>query len=216
MDYELFVKIGTLCLGLIGAAKIFQELSNGRRSRMREEYKFAREFLGDVVSNRDMHPFLKEKGFQAIAGDNRMSADEIEYLLSLTGPERALRDYVKGMAYLEHLPQSGNLQIKFKKKFESKWSRQWRLWLYVVFYGVFALMAFSPWLLASFSHVSLAKMLSAMALTIPVFLTYAWFSLKAGARIYRAQKLVKDQNRHTQTIVLPLPARSYKEQAEQR
>lgn len=62
------------------------------------------DFLQEVNSNKQLHPFLREKGYQAIAGDKQIGANEIEYLLSLKGPERALRDYVLGRPYLEHLP----------------------------------------------------------------------------------------------------------------
>jgi hypothetical protein len=207
MDYDLIVKIVTGCAGIVGVAKIFYEFSIGRRSREREEYKFARDFLEDVKSKQDLHPFLKDKGYRAIAGDSQINADEVEYLLSLTRPERALRDYVLGRAYLEHFPQSGNLQIKFKKKYERKWSRQWRMTLYLVFYIVSAFAAVSPWLFASYLGTTATRILSASAVTLPVFGFYAWLALRAGSRIYRATMLVNHQHRHTQKIVIPEQAR---------
>ena len=45
------------------------------------------------------------------------STAEIEYLVSLERSDRALRDYVLGLPYLEHLPEVGNLEIAFKKKY---------------------------------------------------------------------------------------------------
>lgn len=203
MDYDLIGKVVTGLAGIVGVAKIFYEFSIGRRSREREEYKFARDFLEDVRSKLDMHPFLKDKGYRAIAGDSLINADEVEYLLSLTRPERALRDYVLGRAYLEHFPHSGNLQIKFKKKYASAWSRKWRMGLYLGLYVTCAGAAVSPWLLASFFGTSGSQMLSASAVTLPVFGFYAWLALRAGARIYRAQMLVDHQHRHTQKIVVP-------------
>jgi hypothetical protein len=203
MDYDLIFKIATLFLGSVGAGRILYELSIVRRSRMREEYKFAREFLEDIRSQNDFHPFLREKGYQAIAGDSQMSADEIEYLLSLTRPERALRDYVLGKAYLDHFPQSGNLQIKFKKKFEAKWPRQWRMYGYVSLYIICAFIAFSPLILPSYLGMSGSQSLVAFAFSLAVFGPYAWLALRAGSKIYRAQMLVAHQDRHTQKIVLP-------------
>jgi hypothetical protein len=202
MDYDLIVKIVTGVAGIAGVARIFYEFSIGRRSRERDEYKFARDFLDDVRSKHDMHPFLKDKGYRAIAGDSQINADEVEYLLSLTRPERALRDYVLGRAYLEHFPQSGNLQIQFKKKYERKFSRQWRMILYVALYILSSFIAVSPWLLAGHFGTTPSQMLSASAVSLPVFGFYAWLGLKAGSRIYRAQMLVEHQHRHTQKIVL--------------
>jgi hypothetical protein len=203
MDYDLIAKSVTGIAGIAGVARIFYEFSIGRRSRERDEYKFARDFLDDVTLKHDMHPYLKDKGYRAIAGDSRINADEVEYLLSLTRPERALRDYVLGRAYLEHFPQSGNLQIKFKKKYDRKLSRQWRMILYIAFYVICSSVAVSPWLLAGHFGSTPSDMLSASAVTLPVFGFYAWLALRTAARIYRAQMLVEHQHRHTQKIMLP-------------
>jgi len=202
MDYDIIFRLATLLLGIAGAAKILYEFSIVRRTRMREEYRFAREFLSDIEPGKKVHPFLREKGYQAIAGDSNMSGDEIEYLLSLTRPERALRDYVLGRAYLEHFPQSGNLQLKFKGKYAGKWSRRVRMYGYIGMYVVSAFLAFSPLLLASYFKVTFAHTISAFAISASVFLPYAWLSLRAGMCIYRAEKLVAHQDRHTQRILV--------------
>lgn len=203
MDYDLVFKIITLLLGVVGAAKIFYEYSMGRRSRMREEYKFARDFLSEVKANKDLHPFLKDKGYQAIAGDDQLSGVEIEYLLSLASPEKALRDYVLGRLYLDHLPHSGNLQIQFKRKFRIKWSRRWRMYTYIILYVIFAFIAFSPLAFFGYLGMSLGDSLIAFLISLAVFGSYAWYALQAGAKIYRAEKLVAHQDKHTQKIFLP-------------
>lgn len=203
MDYDLVFKGITLLLGVVGAAKIIYEFSMGRKSRMRDEYKFARDFLSDVKANKDLHPFLKDKGYQAIAGDDQISGVEIEYLLSLASPEKALRDYVLGRFYLDHVPHSGNLQIQFKKKFRIKWARRWRMYTYITLYAIFAFIAFSPLVFFSYLGMSLGDSLIAVIISLTVFGSYAWFALQAGAKIYRAEKLVAHQNKHTQKIFLP-------------
>ncbi|MFL9898833.1 hypothetical protein PQR71_11815 [Paraburkholderia fungorum] len=93
---------------------------------MRDEYKFAKDYLEDQSKNPKMHPFLRELGCRAIAGDERLTAEEVEYLLSLTNPDRALKDYVMGRPYLAHLPTGGNLKVNFREKFRKAFPRKWR------------------------------------------------------------------------------------------
>jgi len=202
IDKDLIFKLAMVCIGLVGAAKGLYDLSIGRRSKLRDEYKFAREFLADVGQQAGMHPYLTEKGYQAIAGDTKIRGAEVEYLLSLTGPERALRDFVMGREYLEHLPDSGNLQIKFRKKYERKWSRQWRMYSYYALYFVFFFAGFAPLVFSSYLHLSGQNMLIAFAASFSGFVPYGWLFLRSGAKIYRAQMLVDHQDRHTQRIVL--------------
>jgi hypothetical protein len=144
VDYELLIKIGTLGIGAIGAAKLFNDLSVSKISHMREEYKFAKDFLSDINSGTISHPFLLDKGYQAIAGDKFVQAEEVVYLLSLQNPELAIRDYTFGRRYLEHLPRNGNLEIEFKKKYKGKWPRFWRKYLYLGLYLGLFFLAFTP------------------------------------------------------------------------
>lgn len=202
MELDLLLKSSTLLLGVIGAGKLLYDLSITKRSRMRDEYTFAKTFFEEVSTNPALHPFLREKGYQAIAGDRQLSGDEIEYLLSLENPDRALRDYVLGRQYLEHLPQSGNLQIEFKKRYERKWSRKWRIYIYSGLYVLFSLTAFSPLVLSQLFAFSSAQTVQSLILSVPVFGPYGWFFLKTAAHIYRAQKLVDNQHRHTKRILV--------------
>ena len=201
MELDLILKGCSLLIGVIGAGKLLYDLSISRRSRMREEYNFAKVFLEEVSTNPGLHPFLREKGYQAIAGNRLMGADEIEYLLSLESPDRALRDYALGRNYLEHLSRSGNFHIEFKKKYQKKWSQQWRIYLYAGLYITLAFSAFSPLLLSTIFPMSNSKIFSTLLLSIMVCAPYAWFALMAGARIYRAQILVKNQHKHTKRII---------------
>lgn len=202
MDLESVIKVASFVLGLGSAAKVIYEISTGKRSRMRDEYKFAKEFIEALDAPDPMHPFLREKGFQAIAGDNQLSADEVEYLLSLQKPDRALRDYVLGKSYLDHLPHMGNLQVKFRAKYEGSWSRSWRKTSFLIAYALLVFLAFSPLLLSKLLFKSITEVFAALGLTLLVFGPYAWFSLVAATRIYRAEKLVQNQSKHTQSIML--------------
>jgi hypothetical protein len=202
MDLDITIKSGTFLLGVVGSAKVLYEISIGRQSRMREEYKFAKAFIVELNSNPDMHPYVLEKGCQALAGDRQLVAEEIKYLLSLQRPSLALRDYVLGRKYLEHLPNVGNLQIAFKKKYQGIWSRLWRKSLYISFYALFVFFAVAPVLLSKFLFKSPSDVVFPLILCLAVFVPYAWYSLVEAARIYRAEKLVQHQDKHTQIILL--------------
>lgn len=202
MDFDIIVKSATLLIGAIGSGKLLYDLSVGKGGRMREEYKFAKDFIDQIKSDPKLHPFLREKGYQAIAGDRELCGDEIEYLLSLKRPDRALRDYVLGRPYLEHLPNAGNLQINFKKRYKGSWSRWWRKSLYFVLYFILFFAAFSPLLFSRMFTTGPTEIFVAFAFSIAVFGSYAWFALKAATRIVRAEKLVKNQDKHT-IIITP-------------
>ncbi len=202
MDAEIILKFLAALVGLIGAAKIFYDFSTGRRSRMRDEYKFAKDFFLDLNSTSPMHPFLREKGYQAIAGTSLISGEIIEYLLTLTRPDRAMRDYVLGEHYLEHISRSGDLKIEFKEKYKENWTRKIRLYGYSGLYLIFALLALSPLILGKFLNLPLSTMLSSFLICSAVFGPYAWLSLRASVKMYRAQMLVSHQDKHTRRIMV--------------
>jgi len=204
MDLDVIIKISTLLVGTIGIAKIFYEILIGKRNRMREEYKFAKDFLDELEASKNIHPFVREKGYQAIAGDNQLGSDEIEYLLSLQQPDLALRDYVLGRKYLQHLPNVGNREIAFKKEYQRVWYRRLLTALYFGLYAILVFLAFAPLLFSKFLFKDPTKItLSAILMCFLVFVPYAWFALKAVTRIVRAEKLVNRQQKHSQTILLP-------------
>jgi hypothetical protein len=205
MGYEFFWKAGTLLIGVIGAGKILYDLTLGKRGRMRDEFNFAKAFLDVVKSDPNLHPYLREKGYAAIAGDANLNADQIEYLLTLMKPDRALRYFVLGRPYLDHLPDSGDLQIEFKPKYRTAWSRKWRLGLYFGLYFVLAFAAFSPLVFSGFLGIKASGILVLTAMSIGTCLPGALLAMKSAIRIHRAQELVKNQHKHTQRVVVSDP-----------
>lgn len=206
MEYEFVWKGATLLFGVITAGKILYDLSSGKRGRMRDEFNFAKAFLDLVRSDPKLHPYLREKGYAAIAGDANLSADEIEYLLTLLKPERALRHFVLGRPYLDHLPNSGDLQIDFKPKYRTMWSRKWRFYLYLWLYLILAFVSFSPLVFAGPLGLTTSGSLSFTLVTIGTCLPSALLAMKSAIRIDRAEKLVENQHKHTQRVLLSDPA----------
>jgi len=194
---ETLIKFGMLVIGAFGAAKVIFELMLSKRGRMREEYRFTKEFLHEVKSDPQMHPLLREQGFKAIAGDATMSADEIEYLISLKNPDKVMKDYVLGRRYLEHLPDAGVFQVNFKDDYRKPFARKCRYIGFFSAYLAISVLVFSPLVLASFLDMSPND---GGLLCIFLFVTvwpYAWLSLREVVRIKSAEKLVANQERHT-------------------
>ena len=193
MDYELIYRLATLALGAIATWRVVVELIRGRHGSLRDEYRFARDFLQDLKANPGMHPFLKQKGLQAIAGDTSLSTSEVEYILGLRDSPQALKDYVLGRPYLDHLATAGAKQIAFKGNYSKLWSRRWRKALYLLLYTILYLAAVAPLLLLSFKVVQPGQAALAFACSLVVFLPPAFLALRAGVRIARAEELVRSQ-----------------------
>jgi hypothetical protein len=202
VEVDILVRIGTFVLGAFGAWKVLLEILNGRQGRLREEYKFAREFFSDLDRMPQMHPFLKNKGLQAIAGDTRLNAAEVEYLLTLNDPATALRNYVLGRQYLRHFVTATGGQLDFDVKYARRWSRWWRKAGYLALYFLCYSLGSSPLILPSFKMISPGSMFLAFPVTAVIFYSAGYFALKAGIRIARAEALVKNQNRHSQSLVI--------------
>lgn len=202
MDYDIAIKLGLLLVGMVAAAKGLFDLSIGKKSKLREEYKFAKDFLKDVDTLSKMHPYLKDKGYQAIAGDEEITAEEVEYLLSLRNPEQAVKDYVMGKIYLEHLSVLEDLQVSFKKKYKTKWSRLWRMCFYFACYITCVLAATAPWIFSSFLHLNLNQLIFTFLVTAVIFGPYAWLSFRSAQKISKASRLVRRQFKRSERFLV--------------
>lgn len=200
MDFDLVIKLATLLGGAVATWRVVVELLRGKHGHLREEYKFARDFINDVNENPKMHPFLRQKGYQAIAGDTRLSAGEIEYLLTFHDSARSLKDYVLGKPYLEHFATAAGSQVVFKRKFEARWVRFSIKVLFFVLYLFCYFAGFSPVALHAFKAMSAAQALVTFVFTAVLFFPPAFLALRAGVRVTRAEVLVKNQQKHSQGI----------------
>jgi hypothetical protein len=202
VDWDIPIKLVTVVAGVVASGKVLYDMAMMNHSRMRDEFTFARDFLALVASNKNMHPFLRESGYQAIAGDRNLSADVIEYLLSLHNASQALRDYVLGRAYLERLVRRGDLRIRFRGRYRYgrvRWSMRA---LYLTLYVVLALGAAAPVILSSVLFKKPSDAILPFMFSLSVFGSYAWMSLKAAVKLSRAERLVQNQHQHTQYILI--------------
>jgi hypothetical protein len=193
MNFEQLYKIILLVLSGIATWKIVVELLRGRQSKFREEYKFAKDFFEHISSEPNLHPFLKQKGYQAVAGDANLTVPEVEYLLTLQDSSRALKDFVFGRKYLVHFSTAAEAQIRFKTKYEKRWKIQAYKLYYFGQYAVLYFAAVSPLFFHNIAVYLQSRTLTVLAISCLVFLPISFYSLVAGLRISRAQSLVNSQ-----------------------
>jgi len=201
MDWASVTKIILAVVGVIGTGKVLYDITIGKKTNLREEYKFAKEFLDDT-NKVELHPYTLDKGYQAIAGTYIVNAKEVEYILSLVNPIQCLKDFVLSKTLFEELKTKGNLSLIFKKKFKSSFSRWWRKTVYLMAYFSLALFAFSPFLLIQVVDSSNSNSLLQLIFTLPLGGYSAWISLNAYAKIKRAEHLINNQSSHTQKVLL--------------
>jgi hypothetical protein len=197
MENETIFKIIGAIVAVIGAGKVINDITIADKSRLREDYKFAKEFLEEIDSNPNLHPLVVERGYHAIAGTKSLGSGEISYLLSLKNPGQCLYDYKLARKYLQTInTDDGNLRIEFAKKHDRPQCRKVKKGFYLCIYLFFALIAFSPLFLPS-------KYVLTIFITLPGFGYYAYLSLTSYIKIYRGEQLIDNQKSHTQRIFLP-------------
>lgn len=193
MDTELFAKLITIAGSVFALYKVIAEFVISKKPRLREEFKFIKEFIADLKP--DTHPFVIEKGYLAITGDATLKAKEITYLLSLSSPAQALKKYSVARKYVEFKDATANekARVIFLEKYtENKrmWVKRWNLGAYIFF----ATLAFAPVLFAKEifgSNWQVGLVVTSMALLS--FGPLAFTSLAEYARVLRGEELVAMQ-----------------------
>ena len=198
---ELIIRSILVVPAVLGAGKIIYDITVGKRAHLREEYKFAKEFLSHAKKD-GIHPFVLEKGYQAIAGTSTLSPEDISYILSLKKPSQCLKDYVLSNQLMDKLKTEGNLKLNFKRKYQKSWFRTWLKFFYSSGYFLLAFIALSPVVVSNYFGISGLHSLLLLAFTLPLAGTLAWSSLIAYARVKRGEELISNQEKHTTTIMV--------------
>jgi len=199
MEIENIVKIIMAIGAMIGVAKIIYELSSSSKLKLREEYKFAKEFLADLDEETPLHHLAVERGYYALAGTSSIQVSDIKYLISLSNPDKSLKDYALSRKYVE-LNKKFH-KIDFRSKYQRKFSRIWRKSFYVLIYVLASLLAMSPLLLAAPFNLGPKFMLLALV-TIPGCGFFAFDALRGCMKIMRGEALVKEQEKHVPLIIV--------------
>ncbi|MCE7033575.1 hypothetical protein LY625_13310 [Lysobacter sp. GX 14042] len=71
MDIEVIAKLAAIAFGSVTAGVSVVALLKGRKSQLREEYKFAKEFIADLRGVASDHEFLRQRGSHALTGTHR-------------------------------------------------------------------------------------------------------------------------------------------------
>jgi hypothetical protein len=191
MDFELITKIVALG-GSVYAfyKKIIVDFGISKKSQLREEFTFIKEFITDLKS--DTHPFLIEKGYYAITGDSSLTAKEIIYLLSLPSPAQALKKYSISRYYIEFKEATPDKEARVV--FRYKYTKRYRKWIkvfHILVYIFFAVLAVTPVL---FAKDIFGTNLQAAFVFIPIALisfgSLAYQSVAEYGRILRGEELV--------------------------
>ena len=193
MDIELFAKLITIPSSVFALYKVLDKVVFSKKSRLREEFKFVKEFIAELKP--ETHPFVIEKGCLAITGDATLKAAEITYLLSLSSPGQALKNYSVARKYVEFKDATADEKAKviFREKYtESKrtWVKRRNLTAYILFATfVFAPIPFSKEIFGNNWQAGLVVISMALLSFGPL----AFTSLTEYGRVLRGEELVAMQ-----------------------
>ncbi|MEZ8767905.1 hypothetical protein AB6D79_07590 [Vibrio alginolyticus] len=200
MDLLILVKIFPIIVGIFGIWKFIYELISGSKYKLREEYKFAKEFLDD--SNIDkLHPFTREKGYQAIAGSSQVTQKEIEFILSLSNPVQRLKDFKNSRQLFENRENNGAFKLVYKKRYQFNTYRNIIKGWYLLCYGTLAFMAASPYVFPEWFG---QQGMLALIITVPSFGFYSVISLISYGKLKAAERLIEHVKYHTYNKVLDI------------
>jgi hypothetical protein len=206
MNNDLAIKIATLAVSTLGSAfvtwKILSELMRSHKESLRDEYKFAKDFLSELKSG-DIHPYLSQLGYLAMAGDPKVDYEEIEYLLTLQKPRTVMQNYLLGRKYLCFFSTSNPPGFAFNKSEATrKLLKRWFVASFLVTYTL----GFFPLILMSFELLSPRFGTFMFVFSSIMFFPPAFFSHKSRTELTRAEAVIKLQEcsrnavTHTKTI----------------
>ncbi len=193
MDITFYFKAISIVFAAFTAILAYLKFTDSSRSSLREQYKFAKEVMKDLKEEQDIHPFLKEKGLQAIAGSKDIAAEEIDYILSLRSPSSRLTEFMKAQKLLTLFGNEGYRKFCFKGRYNKKTYR----FVLKIFYGciyflsVFA--AFYPIVFANSLNIEPFKLALTILIVFIIFVFYAIVAANAFLKITLAENLVSKQ-----------------------
>lgn len=198
MDIMVVIRFVPVFVGIATIGKIIYDMMYATKAKLRDEYKFAKEFL-DEENLKKVHPFARDKGYQAIAGCTDITSKEIAYLLSLSNPIQRLNDYKMSRRFFKNDQPSGDFALIYKNRYKSNVYRWLLKAFYMLLYIALALVATSPYLYPEYfgQHGIFTLMI-----TLPLFGYLAIQSLYSGLRVICAERLMKKMDYHSSNIIL--------------
>lgn len=173
--------------------KEFSESQNKTGNKIREDYKFAKNFFEDREKNPDLHKFVIELGYLGITRERSIKSEEVEYLLSLKKPAIALFWFKKSRRYLD-FSMILDQKITFKEKYKEEKFRENHKFIYLFLYYACCLLAGYRLVLQDVLPLSFLNDRHALILWIFFWLLLAWESLKPYLDMDTAEDLVRLQS----------------------
>ncbi|MGF1727065.1 hypothetical protein [Photobacterium nomapromontoriensis] len=206
MNWELVIKVISAVVTILGLIKIFSDLSTTKRTTLQNNYKFIKEFLNDIneaeSNDKPLHPFVLEKGYQALAGTDTVSSREVKYILTLQDSSQCLHDFIFAKTLFDRLSTDGDLKIKFRKKYNKIWIRNSYKVLTLVSYVVLAFISISPLIFMTYLNLSLSQMATILIVTFPIFGFFAYISLNNFSQFIRAERLYNNQEKYIKIKII--------------
>lgn len=202
MDFQFYLKLATIILGVIGTIIAYLNFSTSSRSSLREQYKFAKEAMKDFEKEPDMHPFLKEKALQAIAGTKTIKKEEMEYILSLKDSSTRLHEFSIAKQLLVRFDNAGVQKFWFKGRYSNKRYRLVLKVFYASIYFTFASLAFSPIIFAGYLKLDPTDLVLLSLFTFLIFGFYGFVAAKAFVKLKLGESLVSNQSLLIRNIYL--------------
>ncbi|CAN7551604.1 hypothetical protein [Duganella sp. LjRoot269] len=193
MNFELLLKVAPVAASAVTLGVAFWNADQGRRKSIADEYASRKRFFDDLKDS-ELQPSLRELGYQMIAGDRNMTAREVKYLIEADPTGQALRDYAAGKPVLDCIGTDTSVEILFKPSYKKKRVRlSWQLF-YSLGYLTCFISTFMPLFVPRTGAFGDVDPIAAVALGCATLLPMSYVALREGARIAKAEKLVRFLN----------------------
>jgi hypothetical protein len=189
---EIFVKICAAIGPVIGFYEFFVNKNRTKKKDLREDFNFSYRFFRDLKTIEILSPVLVEKGFNAVAGTDRLSAAEIKYTLTLPTPLWKLRLYEKAKKYLKYDNKRDGNKVLFAKGYSNSLKRKCKKCLWLILYIVLYFIVAIPVLLIP--SVFMYGNLFTNIVAAIIIMMFSILSLFQFARIEAAEVFIKNQN----------------------
>ncbi|HIF9294128.1 TPA: hypothetical protein ACX6Q7_002033 [Photobacterium damselae] len=205
MDIDVVVKIVGAAIALIGLPKLYWDLHLSRRTTLQTDYQFAKAFLNEVeeakLNNKPLHPFVLERGYKALVGNQWITANEVKYLLQFDDAYHVLHDYTRVQRVFKRFDDKAKVKIRFKAHYRYLPVRYLVIALYLILYLIAGIAAMSP-LFKPTLPLNDELLFSSLIYSIPICGPFAAYFLMNGLRLAIANRLYKKQLQHIQHCYL--------------
>ena len=162
-----------------------------RTERMRDRYKFIKEYLQDIQNLKaSMSELQRGIAHRTIIGVDWITVAEGDYLLNLEDAALQIDRYVRGHAFLEFIDKNNVSEMQYKRKYRSSSNRKFYKNFFSFFYFAAAFLALLAPILG-FGHLGLTGEWAVISLFfVSLFVFAANLSLNALIRYDAAERFM--------------------------